>query len=104
MEELRSKCGESNAKLLSELREDPNADALWRSAQEDAEMGRMTPPVPIDEADCSGLLLSPRCRQLGCAGSLGVGALGSCVPGLGSSKPNQMEGSKCDQLTIFHGA
>ena len=44
-------CQSSNSELLASLREDVNAGALQAIAQEDYELGRMTRPQPVMEAD-----------------------------------------------------
>ena len=60
VDELWQARAESNVALLSELREDAHATELLAMTQEDARLGRMTPPVPITEAGAIDCLLSPR--------------------------------------------
>ena len=60
VEALRAGCKYSNEALLRDLREDRNAEALLKSTREDAAMGRMSNPVPIQKCDTSQILLNPR--------------------------------------------
>lgn len=50
----------SNKQLLSKLKEDPFAAELHRLTTEDARLGRMTWPKPVEDCDISRLRLSPR--------------------------------------------
>ena len=44
-ETLRADCMRSNLALLAQLREDPNEAEVMRQTQEDADLGRMSPPI-----------------------------------------------------------
>ena len=57
---LRDSCASTNAKLLKELRADEGAQALLALAREDAALGRMQEPTPVDEASLAHVLLNPR--------------------------------------------
>ena len=46
--------------LLNTLREDEHADELLRKTEEDAELGRMLWPVPLEASDLEDVLLHPR--------------------------------------------
>ena len=50
----------SNRELLSSLRLDEHADELLNITRKDAELGRISQPVPMDEFDLSATLLHPR--------------------------------------------
>jgi hypothetical protein len=57
---LERSCAASNAALVAELRLDVHADELMRITLDDAAMGRMTTPIPIEQCDTSRMLLHPR--------------------------------------------
>ena len=57
---LQRSCSLSNTALLRELREDEHAAELLRLTQKDADLGRMSVPVPISSCNVDGLLLHPR--------------------------------------------
>ena len=58
--DLRASCRSRNTALLRELREDAHSMDLFRITSEDAEMGRMTGMVPIEQFDLDSHLLHPR--------------------------------------------
>ena len=57
---LQASCVRSNAALVKQLKEDCNATELLRITREDAVMGRMTGPVPLESIDTAQALLNPR--------------------------------------------
>ena len=60
IERLRASCESSNSVLVAELREDTNASELFSITREDARLGRMSVPVPIEEVNTDHVLLNPR--------------------------------------------
>ena len=50
----------SNARLQERLKEDPFADELHRLTLEDANMGKMSKPVPAEQCNLNSLRLCPR--------------------------------------------
>ena len=58
--ELRESCEESNLQLIKKLRNDPWEHELHRLALEDAELGRMTTPVPLSVEHVSEIKLHQR--------------------------------------------
>ena len=58
--ELKLSCVRSNATLIQELREDKCAEDLLRLTQADADMGRMSVPLPVEECRIDGILVHPR--------------------------------------------
>ena len=62
---LASQCYTLNQELLASLRADPHADFLMTQTRADAELGRMSEPVPVDQLDLHQILLSRRfsCEQ-----------------------------------------
>ena len=46
---LRSSCLHSNTRLLAELREDGHAHGLVKATYDDAKLGRMSAPVPLEK-------------------------------------------------------
>ena len=60
LKELMKNRGERNKSLVAGLKEDANSDVLLNKACEDAQMGRMTRPRPINEFDLEKVVLSPR--------------------------------------------
>ena len=59
-DELIARRYESNANILSRLREDPNSSSPFESCMKDAELGRMSYPRPLTDRDLYSLNLSPR--------------------------------------------
>ena len=53
-------CTTSNARLAKHLREDAHSSDLLKCTESDAELHRMTPPVPFEEFDTSAVRLQPR--------------------------------------------
>ena len=49
VEELRGRCLDNNVALLGSLREDRFASHLFDAVQADAQLGRMSAPVPVDD-------------------------------------------------------
>ena len=49
-----------NARIVSKLREDENAQVLFETCLEDARLGRMTKPGPLDKASYATCTFSPR--------------------------------------------
>ena len=60
LKELMKNRGERNKSLLAGLKEAANSEVLLNKACEDAQMGRMTRPRPINEFDLEKVVLSPR--------------------------------------------
>ena len=60
LSELKSQCQASNAALLRSLKQAEHSDKLLDMMAADAEVGRMTPPVPVDVVDLEAVRLSPR--------------------------------------------
>ncbi len=58
--ELKRSCVRSSAILLQELREDKCAEDLLRFTQADADMGRMSVPLPVEECRIDDILMHPR--------------------------------------------
>ncbi len=57
---LAAECAERNAKLLSRFREDPFAEELFNQTREDAALGRMTDPIPIEKLHTRSVMLASR--------------------------------------------
>ena len=53
-------CAARNTKLVKRLREDPHADTLFDQTVADAELGRMSAPIPIDQLDTAEVMLASR--------------------------------------------
>ena len=61
VDDLRADCARSNGQLLTCLAtEDEHATVLLELAREDARLGRMTPPVPVQEMDLDEYRMCPR--------------------------------------------
>ena len=58
--ELRADRLEKNKNLLSTLREDEHSSELMALTLKDAQLNRMTMPVPIEDIDLSDIVLAPR--------------------------------------------
>ena len=57
---LKQHCLEHNRTLLATLKRDRHAGALLEITRADAELGRMSVPVPVSECDLESTLLHPR--------------------------------------------
>jgi len=60
LEQVRGSCSESNRQLLASMKEAQFANELMELTCKDARLGRMSRPVPVEECDLSGTLLTPR--------------------------------------------
>ena len=60
VEELRGRCLDNNVALLGSLREDRFASHLFDAVQADAQLGRMSAPVPVDDVCLRSVRLAPR--------------------------------------------
>jgi hypothetical protein len=58
--ELRHRCYDNNVALLSNLREDSSSRALFDAVHADAQLGRMSEAVPIEEVCLHSVRLAPR--------------------------------------------
>ena len=58
--ELRHRCYDNNVALLSSLREDSSSRALFDAVHADAQLGRMSEAVPIEEVCLHSVRLAPR--------------------------------------------
>ena len=60
MEDTFLDCERSNRELLKQLKTDEHANELLELTRADAELGRMTVPVPIENVQLDGIRLCPR--------------------------------------------
>lgn len=58
--ELWASCRASNEKLLTELREDEHSLMLLQLARQDAALGRLSQPMPVEQFPLGSFLLHPR--------------------------------------------
>ena len=63
VEELKRTCRKRNEEPLGTLREDKLAQYLLDQTLADAECGRMTKPVGVDELNLDNVLLGRRCSR-----------------------------------------
>ena len=59
-ENLAAECLEHNRKLLEGLVQHEHHDELFRLTCKDAELGRMSKPVPVQQLDLASVRLHPR--------------------------------------------
>ena len=59
-EAMMAHCLQRNTQLIASLREDTFAAELMELTRKDAQLGRMTVPVPVEQCDLSEVLLVPR--------------------------------------------
>ena len=60
VESSREHLARSNGQLLASLREDAYAAELMSLTENDSALGRMSPPVPVEQCDLGSMLLAPR--------------------------------------------